>query len=179
MEARQMLGRKGSLLAIAAALLATCGAACTQATAGAASKLVSGHEEFQSVVTSVSSFNKGGTSSLIATGVIGGGGVAVTVADSATWTAIVKLPGGSFRLFESGGSGTHHLDKATCIFTQHTNGIFKVSHGTGKYAGISGRGTYHYDWLMAAPHGPSGSCPFNVPPVAIQQITKFSGKVSY
>jgi hypothetical protein len=178
MEVRQMLGRKGSLLAIAAALLATCGA-CSQATAGAANKLVSGHEELQSVVTSVSSFNKGGTSSLIASGVIGGGGQAVTVAFGTAWTAIVKLQGGSFRLYESPGDGTHHLDKTTCIFTQTWNGRFKVSHGTGKYAGISGRGTYHYDWLMAAPHGPSGSCPFNVPPVAIQQITKFAGTVSY
>jgi hypothetical protein len=49
-----MLGRKGSLLAAATALLGTCGAACAQGTARATSKVVSGHEEFQSVVTSVS-----------------------------------------------------------------------------------------------------------------------------
>jgi hypothetical protein len=157
MEEYQMLGHRSKLLVVATAFLASI-TACSQGTAGAASKLTSGAEQFQSVVTSVASFDKGGTSSLIATGVIAGGGRAVTVTYGDSWTAIVKLAAGTFTFSESKGRGTHHLDQRTCIFTQHWSGSFKVSHGSGKYAGISGRGIYRFDWLMAAPRSPSGTC---------------------
>src|SRR5215472_1707022 len=164
-------------LAVTMAILATGAAACTQSVA--ASVRTSGAEHFQVLITSPASFANGGRASLIATGAIGAGGVAVTDSYGKGWTATFKVHGGSFKVAQSANTGTQHLDKATCILTQHAHGTFTVTNGTGSYGHITGHGTYRLYWLIAMPRTAPGKCSFTAKPIAFQQIVEYSGSVSY
>ena len=61
------------------------------------------------------------------------------------------------------------------MINQH--GKYTVGHGTGKFAGISGHGTYHLS-ITALGGKSGGKCSQSKPPVAFQLIIKASGPVS-
>ena len=139
--------------------------------AGAASagRDVSGIEHFQLVTTSATA----ATQSVIATGVFTAGGVDHQGSNVDTFV----FPEGSFKVAHSQGTGTQNVNPKTCLVTVRVHGTYKLSGGTGKYAGISGHGIYHLSILgIGARSG--GKCTMHNPPVAWQQIIQASGPVT-
>ena len=53
--------------------------------------------------------------------------------------------GGSFRIDHSTGHPTSRFNPKTCVGTITQTGPFRVYDGTGRFAGINGSGTYHFD----------------------------------
>ena len=130
---------------------------------------VSGTEHFQLMSTSATS----PTSSIIASGVF----TAPGVDHSGNKVDTVDFPGGTLQIAHSNGTGTQHLDPKTCLMTISQHGTYKLQNGTGKYAGVSGSGTYQFTALaIGAKSG--GKCTQSQPPVAWHQVINASGPVS-
>ena len=161
-----------SLATAATAAVATVAAAlwlAVPAGASPARSAVSGTEHFQIMSTSGTS----NTGSVIATGVFTAGGVA----HSGTPAGTFVFPAGSFKVVHSKGTGTQTFNRKTCLLTVNLKGTYKIFGGTGRYAGISGSGKYQLSILAVAARSAS-KCTTQKPPLAFQQIVKFSGPVS-
>jgi len=158
-----------SIATAAGAIMAAAAAALWLAVpAGASSAGVSGTENFQIVSTSATS----STASVIAFGVFTAGGVDHTGNKVDTFV----FSNGSFKVAHMGPS-TQHFNSRTCLLTVVGHGTFKISGGTGKYAKISGAGTYKLN-IMAIAAKVAGKCSMQKPPQAFQQIVKATGNVS-
>lgn len=112
------------------------------------------------------------TAPVIAWGAFTAGGVDIMGDTSDT----LRFPGGSFRVFHSQGKGSRTFNPATCLMTLDLRGTYTVSHGTGRFAGISGHGTYHLSIIGIAGRS-HGACNQNAQPVAFQQTIDASGPV--
>ena len=163
-----MLKVRSRLLGAAGALVAAGAIAVSGVAAAAAHTSASGTEQFQIMSTSATS----STSSIIARGVFTAGGV--DHSGSKVDTAV--FPGGSFKIAHSKGTGSQSFNPKTCLMTVNQHGTYKLSGGTGAYAGISGSGTYQVSILAVAARS-GGTCSKTKPPVAFQQIIKASGPV--
>ena len=153
----------------AAGVLAAAGAITVSGVAAAAAHTnASGTEQFQLMSTSATS----STSSIIARGVFTAGGV--DHAGSKVDTAVFS--NGSFKIAHSKGTGSQSFNPKTCLMTIKQHGTYTLSGGTGKYAGISGSGTYQVS-ILAIGARSGGTCSKTKPPVAFQQIIKASGPV--
>jgi len=91
-------------------------------------------------------------------------------------TDIVKFPGGTFRLHHSNGTGKPHFNAKTCLVSGTIRGTYQISHGTGRFAGISGHGRYVAKFLSVGRKS-RGKCNMNqnAAPAALQQIINASG----
>ncbi len=77
----------------------------------------------------------------------------------------------------SKGTGPQTLDPKTCLVTVRQHGTYKILGGTGKFAGISGHGTYQaYVLVVEARSG--GKCTAKKPPLGFQEIIRATGTVS-
>jgi hypothetical protein len=148
----------------AAAVISGTGLAAASVTPAA-----SGTEHFQIMTTSATS--KG--LSIIATGIFTAGGVDHEGSSVAT----EKFPGGTFKIRHSRGTGKQTFNPRTCLLTLNLHGTYTLGHGTGKYAGISGHGTYKLR-ILAIAQRVHGKCSQSLPPAAFQQIISASGPVS-
>jgi hypothetical protein len=148
----------------AAAVLGGAGLAAASARPAA-----SGTEHFQIMTTSATS----STDSVIATGVFVAGGVS----HEGKTTGTEVFPGGTFRIVHSPGKGPQTFNPKTCLLTVSQHGTYTLSHGTGKYKGISGHGKYQISILAIAARS-KGKCSMSKPPVAFQLIIKASGPVT-
>ena len=101
------------------------------------------------------------------TGALTAGGTAILRGPVAT----VTLPGGTFKVSAKGKS-TQNFNKATCLFTVTAHGPYRLGHGTGKYAGISGSGKATSACGRCPPV--AGACTMNGP-LALQQILSATG----
>jgi hypothetical protein len=127
-------------------------------------------EHFQSMTTSATS----NRFSLIATGVFTAGGVHVPTGAT---TDIFKFPGGTFGLKHHAVSSKQTLNGRTCLFTISERGTYKISGGTGKYAGISGSGTYVASIMAVFARNSKGKCRSSAPPPTFQLIINGHGPV--
>jgi hypothetical protein len=125
-------------------------------------------EHFQLVTASATS----NTAGVIAYGAFTGS--AVDIMGNTTDT--FKFPNGSFQVRHSPGKGPQSFNPNTCLLTVNQHGTYTLGHGTGRYAGISGHGTYQISILGIGARS-KGRCSQNQPPVAFQQIIKASGPV--
>ena len=64
----------------------------------------------------------------------------------------------------------------TCLAMISQPGTYKITGGTGKYAGITGHGTYHLSFTFIAARA-AGKCSASAPPVAQQELLRLSGPV--
>jgi hypothetical protein len=129
---------------------------------------VSGTEHFQAVSASLTS-NK---SPVVAYGAFNASGTDVSTSNTRdTFT----FPGGSFRVTHKVTRSRQHFSTRTCAGSQRQRGIYKISHGTGKYAGISGSGHFRVRVLIVAAHTSHG-CSKN--PIAVQVIIRAHGPVT-
>jgi len=167
-----MMTYKNKLFAAASAAVASAAVAISVLTSAASASPADGHrlfgtEHFQIVKGSPTT----GTASVIATGEFTAGGT--DIAGSTTDT--FRFPGGTFRVTHSPGQGTHSFDPRTCVATASSGGTFTLGHGTGRYAGISGHGTYTLTILEIAAR-PHSTCNPETP-AAFQQILQAQGQV--
>jgi hypothetical protein len=170
-------GRKRAALAAmtGAAAAAVIGLAVPASAAPAAARpaAVSGTEHFQIMSTS-------GTSNKLSVIVYGAFTAAGTDTEpnsnGPTATAVFTLPGGSFKVTHTNPNGGNFNPKS-CLFTFNAKGTYKLSGGTGKYKGISGKGTYSAFFIGIAPRLKSGACNPNANPVAFQQVVDATGSV--
>jgi hypothetical protein len=85
------------------------------------------------------------------------------------------FPGGSFVVKHKATHDHSRFSKRNCAGTERQRGTYKISEGTGKYAGISGSGHFRLRVLIVArhtSHGCSGK------PVAVQVIIRARGPVT-
>lgn len=136
----------------------------------AASPSVSGTEHFQAVSTSATATTQGA---------IFFGAFTTPGVDHITGflTDTFVFPTGTFKLTHSRGTGTRKLNPKTCLFTLKMHGTYNIFGGTGRYAGIRGRGTYQLN-VLAITARSGGKCTMTKPPVAFQRNLKASGPVT-
>jgi len=155
-----------SVVAVAGALAAT-GLTAASASQAAGS---SGFEHFQLITTSAAN---NAPESIIASGAFTAGGVnhPGNTVDTA------HFPNGTFKIAHSNGTGTPHFNGKTCLSTIVLNGTYRLSGGTGAYAGISGHGIYRLNITFVAARNAAGGCSGKLPPTAFQQIIRAQGPV--
>jgi len=156
-----------SVVAVAGAMAAT-GLTAASASQAAGS---SGTEFFQLVATNPAN---NAPSSIIARGVFTAGGVD----HPGNTVDTVVFPDGTFKIAHSGGTGTPRFNPKTCLAVFALNGTYRLSGGTGAYAGISGHGIYRLSITFVAARNSAGKCSNTMPPTAFQQIIKAQGPVS-
>jgi hypothetical protein len=152
--------------AAAAAVIGGAGLAAASTHTG-----VSGTENFQMMTTS----GNNSTASVIASGVFTAAGVdhESQTGNTATFT----FSNGTVSVTHSNGTGTQSLNPKTCLLTVNLHGTYKLTSGTGKYAGITGSGDYKLSILAIAARS-GGKCTQSLPPVAWHQVINASGPVS-
>ena len=133
-----------------------------------AHRAVTGTEHFQIVSTSLTSSR----SKVVAYGVFNASGVDIATSNTRD---TFKFPGGKFRVTHKVTRNRQHFNKTTCAGTFRERGTYKLSHGTGKYAGISGHGRYRLRGLIVARHTAHGC---SRRPIAIQVIIRAHGPVT-
>ena len=129
---------------------------------------VSGTEHFQAVGTSLS----GNKNKVVAYGVFNASGIDRAVSNRRD---IFLFPGGSFRVTHKPTRTRQHFSKTTCSGTVLQRGVYRLSHGSGKYAGISGNGRYRLQVLFVTRHTASGC---SKKPIAAQTIIRAQGPVT-
>ena len=159
---------------ITAAIIA---AAATVAIGGAGVAAASTHsggatgiEHFQIMTTSATAAN----SSVIAYGVFTDAGVNQSVSNN---VGRFVLSNGNIRVRHSNGKGSQTFNPKTCLLTVNEHGTFLITHGTGRYAGISGHGTYRLSILAVAARS-HGKCSQRKAPLAYHQVINATGSVS-
>jgi hypothetical protein len=93
-------------------------------------------------------------------------------------TDTFKFPGGSFLVTPKITGQQHHLNPATCLLTATLNISYKISRGTGKYAGISGSGHATISDLEIAARNSHGACSLNKTVLAQQVFARGQGPVT-
>ncbi len=88
----------------------------------------------------------------------------------------IAFPGGTIKLSHHAGKGTMRFSPRTCLAMISQPGTYKIIGGTGKYAGISGRGTYQLNLTFIAARA-NGRCSTAAPPAAQQELLRLSGPV--
>jgi hypothetical protein len=131
-------------------------------------RAVTGTEHFQAVSTSLTS----NRSKVVAYGVFNASGVDISTSNTRD---TFKFPGGKFRVTHKVTHSRQHFNTSTCAGTAHQRGTYKISHGTGKYAGISGHGRFRVRALIVARHTAHGC---SRRPIAIQVIIRAHGPVT-
>jgi hypothetical protein len=81
---------------------------------------------------------------------------------------VLKFAHGSFRVVHPQAAAKYvsHVDKKTCFATFTESGQFTLEHGTGRYAGIKGSGSYTANGTGLLARTKSGACDENAKPVA-------------
>jgi hypothetical protein len=167
MNYKRLVGAAGAVAA--AATIAVTGITAASA-APHASPAVSGIEHFQLMTTSATS----NTAPVIAYGVFTG----VAVDHMGNKVDKFVFSNGTFKVRHMAAKhGTsQHFNSRTCLFTLSEHGTYKVLSGTGKYAGITGHGTYRLSVLFIGAKS-NGKCSQTKPPVAFQEQIKAVGPV--
>src|SRR5215470_7100750 len=149
------------MVAVAGAQAAT-GLTAASAAAGAGSPAF---EHFQLVTTSTAN---NAPESIIARGAFTAGGV--NHPGNKVDTAV--FPNGTFKIAHSNGTGTPRFNPRTCLGVIVLNGTYRLSGGTGAYAGISGHGIYRLNITFVGARNSVSQCSNKLPPVAFQQIIR-------
>ena len=130
---------------------------------------ITGRQHFQAISSSLTSSK----SPVLAYGVFNASG---TDTQTGRRTDTFAFPGGSFRVTHNTTRRRSHFSRRTCAEVIHQRGIYKLSRGTGKYAGISGHGRYRLRFLIVARRTASGGC--SQKPIGEQIIIRARGPVT-
>ena len=163
----RLLAAAGSTLAAAA--IAVSGIVAAAAAPHTARSGASGIERFQAMSTSETS----NRTTVIAHGVFTAGGVDINTSNT---TDTFKFPNGTIRVRHSEPTGPANFNPRTCLGTVNQHGTYTLLGGTGKYAGISGHGTFRLHILLVAARS-HGKCSDTKPPVAFELLIRAAGPV--
>jgi hypothetical protein len=156
-----------TIAALAAAAATTVGITAASA-APAASRAASGTEYIQVMSASTGS----GPASVIARGVFTAAGQ-VRLGDAKAIT--IPFPGGTITLNHKPAHGSQHFSPASCLSLVSQSGSYQIARGTGRYAGISGHGTYRLSLEMVGARVHGQCSPGR--PLAQQELLQLSGPV--
>ncbi len=129
-----------------------------------------GTEHFTFMLTS-----RTGVGSVIATGLFTDGGTMNLFGEGPSNE--MKLGAGTIRVTPNGHPRSK-TDLATCLTTISERGTYKLSHGTGRYAGIRGSGHFTATDHTLSHHNHNGSCITSRPPLALQVMITLSGSAT-
>lgn len=91
----------------------------------------------------------------------------------------MKLGAGTIRFTPtSHGGPSSKTNLATCLTTVSERGSYKLSRGTGRYAGIRGSGRFAVTDRFVSHHKRDGGCVTSRPPLADQTIFTLSGSAT-
>jgi hypothetical protein len=90
--------------------------------------------------------------------------------------ATIRFPGGTIVLSHRQAHGSQRFLPASCLSLVSQSGSYRIVRGTGRYAGISGHGTYQLSLEIIATRT-SGHCSMARPPLAQQEVLRLSGPV--
>ena len=155
-----------ALAAAAAAITVTAGVT-TASAAPTASHTASGTEYIQVMSASVTP----GPASAIARGVFAAAGQ-VRLGDAKDST--ITFPGGTVVLSHRPAANSSRFYPEGCLSVVSQTGSYRIVRGTGRYAGISGHGTYQLSLEIVAARS-HGDCSSSKPPVAQQELLRLSG----
>jgi len=156
------------LLAATATTIATVTGVTAASASPAIPRAASGTEYVQIMSTSAA-----GPASAIARGVFAAGGQA-QLGDAKAGT--ITFPGGTIVLSHRPGKSSSRFFPGGCLSLISQSGSYQIVRGTGRYAGISGHGTYQLSLEMIAARV-HGDCSSAKPPVAQQELLQLSGPV--
>ncbi len=88
----------------------------------------------------------------------------------------ITFPGGTIVLSYRPGRSTSRFYPGGCLSVIGQSGSYQVVHGTARYAGLSGHGTYQLSLEIVAARA-SGHCSAAKPPLAQQELLRLSGPV--
>jgi hypothetical protein len=159
------------LIAIVLAAITVTGTGIAAASAQpSASASHRGTEHFTFMLTS-----RTGVGSVIATGLFTDGGTMNLFGEGPS--SEVKLGAGTIRVTPNGHPSSKS-DLATCLTTISERGTYKLSRGTGRYAGIRGSGHFTATDHTLSRRNHNGGCITDRPPLALQVIITFSGSAT-
>jgi hypothetical protein len=92
--------------------------------------------------------------SVIATGEFTAGGTDIPGKNADT----AVFPGGTLRITHHGTAFTANLNTRTCLFTETQRGTYRLGHGTGRFARISGSGRFAVHILGVFARDSQGRC---------------------
>ena len=156
------------LLAATATTIATVSGVTAASASPAALRAASGTEYVQVMSTSAA-----GPASAIARGVFTAAGQA-RLGDARVGTIV--FPGGTVVLSHRPGKGSSRFYPGACLSLISQSGTYQIVRGTGRYAGISGHGTYQLSLEIVAARV-HGACSSAKPPVAQQELLLLAGPV--
>jgi hypothetical protein len=156
------------LLAATATTIATVSGVTAASASPAAPRAASGTEYVQVMSTSAA-----GPASAIARGVFTAAGQA-RLGDARVGTIV--FPGGTVVLSHRPGKGSSRFYPGACLSLISQSGTYQIVRGTGRYAGISGHGTYQLSLEIVAARV-HGACSSAKPPVAQQELLLLAGPV--
>lgn len=151
-----------------ATILTGAGAATAAVQAPGIHRWISGTEHFQLVSASIS----GNRSEVAAYGLFNASGLDHTITRHIN---IFMFRNGSFRVTHKATHSGQHFSKVTCSGTFSERGVYRLSHGRGRYAGIRGHGHYVLQGLFVTRHTAHG-CGHR--PVAVQTVIRAHGPTS-
>ena len=157
------------LLLTAAAAAAVAATGVTAASASPATPRAAAGTEYVQIMSTAP--GSSGPSSAIARGVFTAGGQA-RLGDARIGT--ITFPGGTIVLSHYAGHGSSHFDPKGCLSVVSQSGTYQIVRGTGRYAGISGHGTYQLSVEIVAARA-HGGCSSAKPPVAQQELLRLAG----
>jgi hypothetical protein len=114
-----------------------------------------------------------GPDSAIARGVFTASGQA-RLGDARVGTIV--FPGGTVVLSHRPSKGSSRFYPRACLSLVSQSGTYQIVRGTGRYAGISGHGTYQLSLEIVAARV-HGACSSAKPPVAQQELLLLAGPV--
>jgi hypothetical protein len=113
----------------------------------------------------------------IATGVkVAGGTIGLGFINNGGGSGTVKAPGGTFRITTGKSEVVIGVGLHTCLETTSGNGTYKLSHGTGKFKGLTGSGTFTVTGQSVSGPNARGTCTTN--PTVSQEIVILHGPAS-
>jgi len=158
------------LLLAAAAAAAIAATGVTAASASPATPRAAAGTEYVQIMSTASG---PGPASAIARGMFDAAGQA-RLGDARVST--ITFGGGTIVLSHHARHGSSHFDPSGCLSVISQTGIYQIVRGTGRYAGISGHGTYQLSLEIVAARV-RGDCSSAKPPLAQQELLRLSGPV--
>lgn len=127
------------------------------------------------VITFDASQGEGAPGSIEASGAVSGEGTNYTTSSRNTGranhaTELQVFDDGTINIKDSAANESDSFDPVTCTDTVTGGGQFKVTGGTGAYAGISGHGHFTESGHIVFPQTSDG-CDFNTPPTGTITVT--------
>ncbi len=153
--------RSTAVLIVAVVVVAAAGVTAGAVLASASGSGLSGAESF----VATSSSPSGSPLAITLVGVFSASGTeTVTGRDR----LLVRLPGGTFAGITRPQKASVSLNSSTCLLTIRQPGTFTTGHGTGRYAGIAGSGTYHVVYTATFRRASNGTCETSSNSVPVQ-----------